>query len=111
MRGFVIIAMLLALGSCEHVHGQSARDDAFFKGTVVDAVTGEPIPFVHINVHRPERSWDSQCDFDGWFFIRCTKNWLFVEVSMKGYETQRFVVDLSSGYVDIPIALKPLTQQ
>jgi len=111
MRGYVFIAILLAFGVRAQVLGQSARDDAFFKGTVVDAVSGEPIPFVHINVHRPDRSWDSQCDFDGWFFIRCPKNWLFVEVSWKGYETQRFVVDLSSGYVDIPIALKPLTQQ
>jgi hypothetical protein len=111
MRLFVLLLVVSTLFVLPRASAQNARHDAFFKGTVVDAVTGEPIPFVHINVHRPDRSWDSQCDFDGWFFIRCAKSWLFVEVSMTGYETQRFVVDLTSGYVDIPIALKPLAER
>ncbi|HRP00368.1 MAG TPA: hypothetical protein PLN54_13100 [Flavobacteriales bacterium] len=106
MRISAFLVILLAVLTSTQVHGQSARDDAFFRGAVVDAVTGEPIPFVRIKVHRPDRSWDGQCDYDGWFFIRCPKQWMFVEVSWKGYETQYFVVDLNGGYADVPIALK-----
>ena len=107
MRGYAFIVILVAIGASIQVFGQSARDDAFFRGTVVDEVSGDPIPFVHIKAHRPDRYWDSQCDFDGWFFIRCPKNWMFVEVSMKGYATQYMVVDLSSGWVETRIKLVP----
>lgn len=107
IRGFVYLVMLLALGSCEQVLGQSARDDAFFRGTVVDAETDEPIPFVTIIPHRPDDSWPGASDFDGNFFIRCPKNWMFLEVRMNGYATEYMVVDLSSGWVELQIVLKP----
>ena len=111
MRLFVLLLVVSTLFVLPRASAQNARHDAFFRGTVVDAETSEPIPFVTIVPHRPDDSWPGATDFDGNFFIRCPRNWLFVEVSMTGYETQRFVVDLTSGYVDIPIALKPLAER
>jgi len=107
MRGYVFIAILLAFGVRAQVLGQSARDDAFFRGTVVNATTGEPIPFVTIIPHRPDNSWPGASDFDGEFSIRCPKKWMFVEVKMKGYATEYMVVDLSSGWVELQIRIKP----
>jgi hypothetical protein len=107
MRGYVFIAILLAFGVRAQVLGQSARDDAFFRGTVVDAVSMDPIPFVTINTYRPDNVWPGASDFDGAFFIRCPKNWMFVEVRMKGYATQYVVVDISSGWVETQIMLVP----
>ncbi len=108
MRNVFLVIMLLGIFGSGHVSAQSVRDDAFFRGVVVDAVSGDSIPFVHMTAYRPDVSWTGATDFDGAFFIRLPKKWMFIEVKMAGYRTEHFVVDLSSGYVDIHIALKPL---
>jgi|GEM_PF-5609928 len=107
MRYLVFTGLLFALSVGANVFGQNARDDAFFRGSVIDAATGEPIPFVRMVVHRPDQAWDGATDFDGAFLFRCPKKWMFVEVSMKGYVTEYMVVDMSSGWLELQVALVP----
>ena len=107
MRCLVFTGLLLALSVGANVFGQNAGDDAFFRGSVIDAATCEPIPFVRMVVHRPDEAWDGTTDFDGAFMFRCPKKWMFVEVLKKGYVTEYMVVDLSSGWVELQFSLVP----
>jgi hypothetical protein len=107
MQNALLLLTLLVIGGSAHVSAQSAKDDAFFRGVVVDAVTGDSIRFVHMMAYRPDRSWTGATDFDGFFMIRLPKKWLFIEVKMAGYRTEQFVVDLTSGWVEMRIELQP----
>jgi hypothetical protein len=110
MRGFVLCLVSLGFSGSSFVVGQSARDDAFFRGVVVDAVTGDSIQFVHMAAYRPDRSWPGATDFDGTFLFRLPKNWMFVEVKAEGYRTERFVVDMRSGWVELRIEMRPVAK-
>ncbi len=107
MRFLVFTGLLLVFGVGTNVFGQKARDDAFFRGSVIDAATGEAIPYVHMVVHRPDEAWDGATDFDGAFMFRCPKKWMFVEVIKTGYVTEYMVVDLSSGWLELQVSLVP----
>lgn len=96
--------------ACYQLSAQHARQDAFFRGVVVDAVSGDSIPFVSIDSYRPDQRWTGASDFDGAFMVRLPKNWLFVEVKATGYRTERFVVDLRSGWLELRVALQPVGQ-
>ena len=107
MRNAFLVIMLLGIFGLANVSAQSARDDAFFRSMVVDAVTGDSIRFVHMTAYRPDQSWTGATDFDGFFMIRLPKKWMFIEVKMAGYRTEHFVVDLTAGWVEMRIELQP----
>lgn len=107
MRIALLVLALFINGACYQLSAQRACDDAFFRGVVVDAVTGDSIRFVRIDSYRMDQLWTGASDFDGAFAIRLPKQRMFVEVKATGYRTERFVVDLRSGWLDLRVALRP----
>lgn len=98
----VVLFMGVAQGSAQ------GGSDAFLHCTVTDRSTGEPVPLAHVLVMRPERTWESWTDFDGWTMVRCPQQWMVLVVQAPGYARFDGVVDLwTKAVVEVDVALVP----
>lgn len=82
------------------------RAAAQIHGVVVDAETGEPIPY--LNVYYEGKGVGSITDIDGKYSIAYHQGWTELTFSMIGYQTQTIIV--SSKTHELDISMRPAEQ-
>lgn len=81
------------------------------QGKVVDNVTGEPLPLVHIELFSAMDTISTRTDHDGLFVERLPKQIVSLSADLEGYLTYRNQVDLTKGMVDLEIRLERMQQK
>ena len=83
----VVVAVTAHLGAA----AQRALPTTTIRGTVVDSLTREPLPFVAIYLKGSDRG--AMTDSTGHFSIRAAVNFINVEASLMGYSTKNVFVN------------------
>ena len=81
-----------------------------FKGTVVDSLTGEALPFVTILINDSQTQGTSS-DTAGVFLIKSTKPVTSLTISYVGYKTRRVTIPAGQKTESITIQLTPEEKQ
>ena len=71
-------------------------------GVVVDATTGEPIPY--LNVYYDGKGVGTITDMDGKYSISYHPGWTKLTFSMVGYETQEIIVSAKTGELNVSMS-------
>ena len=72
-------------------------------GVVIDAETGEPVPY--INIYYEGKGVGAVADLDGKYSIKYYPGWTRLTFSMVGYETQ--VITISAKTTELNVSMRP----
>lgn len=74
----ILLSLLIAIG---------VQAQGVLKGTVIDAKTGEPVPFANVTVHKDGKQVHGDTtDFDGIFTIKPLEtDTYYIEIKAVGY--------------------------
>lgn len=93
MKKFLpLVVLLLFTVNC-------LAQDATVKGTVTDAETSEPLPFVNVSLDINGEIKGAQTDFDGNFTFDVPEGKHDVSFSSVGYSSQKITIKVSAGDV------------